>query len=473
MTDRNGDLSQAISPTITLIVVAIVNFVISFMASSVNVALPAIGRDLRASAVQLGLTVTIFVLANASFLLPMGRFADIYGRRRIFITGMVIMALSTLSLGLIHSMAGFLLLRFFQGAGMGMALTTSLAIFTAVFPPQHRGRGMGIIVAMVYIGMSLGPSLSGFIVNFLGWRWVFILVFGLIAAALLLTLIRLKGEWANAAGEPFDYVGTGVFIVSLCLIVFGASRLTTSPTGKWVFITGMFGMIIFGMIEWKAHYPLLDLRLLLNNLGFTFSNLATFLNYASIMVFIFFIALYLQYVKGFSPQKAGMLLIVQPVVQALLAPMAGRLADIYPPSIIATIGMGFCTVGLTASAMINPDTSFTYIVVVMILLGMSLGLFSSPNMTAIMNSVGPEHHGTASSMVATMRITGMLFSATAIAVILSIYLGDAPVNSGNIPQFVASMQTSLYLFSFLSFLGVIFSMVKGRLAMSMSHNPPA
>lgn len=473
MNDLITDSPQAASPTITLLVVATIHFVISFTVSSINVALPAIGRDLKASAVQLGLTITIFMLANASFLLPMGRFADIFGRKKIFIIGAVTMALSTLALGLIHSIDVFLLLRFLQGVGMAMTITTSLAIFTAVYPPQHRGRAMGIIISMVYFGMSLGPSLSGFIVNHLGWRWVFFLVVGLITGALLLTLMRLKGELASAAGEPFDWAGTAVYMVSLGLFVFGASRLTTMPAARYLLISGIFGLTIFAIIEWKASYPLLDLRLLLNNLGFTFSNLATFLNYAAATSFIFFFSLYLQYVKGFSPQDAGMFLIVQPVVQALIAPLAGRFADVYPPSIIATLGMGFCTIGLMASALINADTSFAYIVVVMILLGMSLGLFSSPNMTAIMNSVGPKHHGTAASMVSTMRTTGMLFSATAIAFILSIYLGDAAVNHGNIPQFIDSMQTSLYLFSFLSLLGVIFSMVKGRLATSMTNGRKA
>lgn len=473
MTGATITSPPAVSPAITLIVVSIVHFVISFMVSSINVALPSIGRDIEASAVQLGLTITVFVLANSAFLLPMGRFAEIHGRKRIFITGMVIMALSTLALGLIHSIGLFLFLRFLQGAGMAMAVTTGLSIFSAVFPPQRRGRAMGIILSMVYFGMSLGPSLSGFIVNHLGWRWVFFIVFGLMATALMLALIRLKGEWISAAGEPFDYSGSAVFVVSLCLVVFGASRLTTMDAAKWIFIIGMIGLAIFVVIQWKASYPLLDLRLLLNNPGFSFSNLATFFNYAAASSFIFFFSLYLQYVKGFSPQQAGMLLIVQPVVQTVLAPLAGRLADVYPPSIIATIGMGFCTIGLAASALITPDTSFAYIVVVMILIGMSLGLFSSPNMTAIMNSVGPKHHGTAASLVSTMRIMGMLFSSTAIAVILSIYLGEAPVNRDNIHEFVDSMQTSLYLFTVLSFLGVIFSMAKGRLATSMTNGRQA
>lgn len=456
--------ASAVSPTITLWVVSTVQFLVPFLMSAIGVALPVIGRDLHASAVQLGLIQTVMVLATAALLLPAGRFADIYGRKRVFIVGVVIIGISTLVLGLTNSIRIFLILRFVQGAGSALILSTSVAILTAVFPPDRRGRAMGVIVAMVYIGLSLGPSLSGVIIDHLGWRWVFFMVVGLIILALLMTLLWLKGEWTSAAGEPFDYLGAVIYVLALCLLVYGASQAAESETAVWNALGGLIGLGIFAAIEWKTAFPLLDLRLLISNLPFTFSNLATFLNYASASSFSFFFSLYLQYVKGLSPQQAGIFLVVQPIVQAVLAPLAGRLSDAYPPSRIATIGMAFCTIGLVAAALINPGTSFTYIIIVMILLGMSLGLFSTPNMTAIMNSVGAKHQGTAASMVSTMRTTGMLFSTTAIAVILSIYMGDQPVTSANIPEFVGSMQTSLFLFSALSLLGTLFSMVKGRLA---------
>lgn len=468
MNSFNNTPTSLSSPTATLVIVSVVQFLVPFQMSAVNIALPAIGRDLNASAVQLSLTVTALVLADAMFLLPFGRFSDIYGRKKIFITGTVILGIATLALGLINSIRIFLFLRFLQGVGCAMILVTSVAILTAVFPPERRGRALGITVSMVYVGLSLGPTLSGLIVNYLGWRWVFFITFGCVVAALLLTLMRLKGEWTIAAGEPFDYAGASIFMVSLCLFVLGAARSTESSAAKWILLSGIIGLVVFVVIEWKVSYPLLDLRMLLSNLGFSFSNLATFLNYASLSSFVFLFSLYLQYVKGFSPKQAGMLLIVQPVIQALLAPLTGRLSDTYPPSIIATIGMGLCTIGLLLAASIDADSSIVFIILVMILLGLSLGLFSSSNMTAIMNSVGPKYQGTASSLVATMRVLGMLFSATTIAVILSIYLGDAAVTRDTIPEFVVSMQTGLYLFSALSFLGTIFSMVKGRLSKTIS-----
>ena len=432
--------------------------------SSISVALPSIGRELEASAVELGLTMTAYVLANAMLLLPIGRFADIYGRRKIFISGACVVALATFGLGLVGSMTSFLLLRFMQGIGAAMIISTSLAILTVVFPPERRGRAMGIVVSMVYAGSSLGPTVSGFVIDYLGWRWIFFLSFFWILAALLLAILRLKGEWKSAEGEPFDYIGSAIFILALFLIVSGASHVTDIAWAKWILLLGILFLASFIIIEWKASYPLLDIRLLLGNLEFTFSNLSTFLNYAAIFSFIFFFSLYLQFVKGMSAKHAGLIIIVQPVVQALLAPVVGRISDRFPPAIIATIGMSFCTLGLFAAAFINVTTPLTYIFFILLLLGISLGLFSTPNMIVIMSSVAPKYLGTASAMVSTMRTTGMLFSATAVAVFLSIYLGDAPITKENVPQFLSCTRNSLYFFSALSLAGTIFSIVKGRIS---------
>jgi len=230
-------------------------------------------------------------------------------------------------------------------------------------------------------------------------------------------------------------------------------------------------LLLFLIIEWRLKYPLLNLRLLHENLEFSFSNLATFLNYASITSFILLFSLYLQYVKGFSPKQAGMIIIVQPVVQAILAPLVGRLSDRFPPARIATIGMGMCTIGLLSATWIGVDTALSYIFLILILLGLSLGLFSTPNMIVIMGSVEAKDLGTAASMVSTMRTTGMLCSATVIALLIYNYLGDAAINPENVGLFVSCIHNSLYLFAALSFLGTIFSMTtRGRFAIDYQNS---
>jgi MFS family permease len=427
----------------------------------VGIALPVIGREFGASAVQLSLVQTAQVLAISLILLPMGRFADIHGRKRIFLSGTSFLCVSTLILGFARTIEVFIVLRFIQGIGVAMIFSTSIAILTAVFPPGQRGRAMGVIVAMVYLGMAAGPSISGFIIEYLGWRWVFFLLSGIMAAALILTVTKLKGE-------PFDWAGSAVFMLSLFLIIYGATELTEIRAARWIILAGLAGMALFFRMQWHSRYPILDIHLLTNNLTFTFSNLATFINYAATYSFIFFFCLYLQYVKGIPPKYAGLLLIIQPLVQAVLAPMVGRLSDSFPPSRIATMGMFFCTIGLFIAGTIDAGTSFTVLILVTIIQGISLGLFSTPNMTAIMECVEPRHYGTASSMVATMRTTGILASTTIIAMVFSFYMGHQPVTEANLEEFLNSQQTSFYLFSALSLVGTIFSMVKGRLAISIS-----
>ncbi len=467
MNNTQIGLEKTASANITLLVVSVIQFITPFLMSATYVALPSIGRDLQASAVQLGLAITFFVLTIAATAVPAGRFADIYGRKKIFISGMVLLAIATVAIGLSTTIEMFLFLRLIQGVGCGLITATSMAILTAIIPKGQRGRAIGITISMVYLGLALGPGLSGFIVSYVGWRWVFFLIFSLLLLAILLTITQLKGEWTSAAGEPFDYNGSAVFFISLCLFILGASSLMESPWGIWLMLLGTAGLLLFCYIQWRSSSPLLDLRFLTTNLTFSFSNLATFFNYASVTSFTFLFSLYLQYAKGLSAKDAGLILVLQPVLQAILAPFVGRLSDKYPPSTIATIGMGFCTMGLFSSSFINQHTTMVYILLVLITLGISLGLFSTSNMTAIMNSVGPRYYGTAASMVGTMRTMGMLCSATVIAVILSLYFGNDPVTEANTPVFIRSMQTSLWLFGSLSLLGTIFSMAKGHLAGEM------
>lgn len=456
------------TPKVTLILVSLVQFTVPFLLSSVGIALPVIGREFGASAVQLSLIQTAQVLAIAIFLLPAGRFADIHGRKRIFTSGISLLCGSTLILGFAWTIEIFILLRFIQGIGAAMIFSTSIAILTAVFPPDKRGRAMGIIVGMVYLGMAAGPSISGFIIEYWGWRWVFFFLSSLMAAALILTVTKLRGEWASGRGEPFDWAGSVLYMLSLFLIIYGATELTEMHSARWIMLAGLAGMTLFFRIQWRSTYPILDIHLLFNNLAFTFSNLATFINYAATFSFVFFFSLYLQYVKGFPPKYAGLLLIIQPLVQAVLAPVVGRISDSYPPARLATLGMLFCTVGLFIAGTIDAETSFTLIILVTVIQGTSLGLFSTPNMTAIMGCVEPRHYGTASSMVATMRTIGILASTTIIAIVFSFYMGNQPVTGENLEEFIKSQQASFYLFSVMSLVGTVFSMVKGRLALSIS-----
>ena len=448
------------SPTITLFVVASVQFLTPFMMSAMGVALPTIGREFNAGAVHLGMIEMVYILAVTLLLLPAGRYADIHGRKKIFISGAVVVTVATLLLALSTNIRLFIALRFFQGVGAAMITSTSVAIVTSVIPRNRLGQAMGIIVACVYVGLSVGPTLAGFMTTHLGWRWIFFAAVPVELAALFLTIVKLKGEWADARGQQFDWIGSIIYMTTLFALIFGVTNLKEMASAPAIAGAGVAGLIIFLFFEAKNNSPLLDVHLLATNRVFTFSNIATWLNYAACFGIVFFFSLYLQSVKGLSAQAAGLILVIQPVVQAVFSPISGRLSDRFPPAYIATIGMVLCAIDLLIAVFITADTSMPMIYMVLALIGLGFGLFSSPNTTAIMSSVAPGHYGIAASLMATMRSAGMLTCMTIITAILTVFMGDHPVTLQTRDAFVRSMHMAFICFSVMCAVGVGFSLVR-------------
>lgn len=442
------------SPAATLWVIAAVQFLTPFMFSAIGVALPTIGREFSCNAVQLGLVEMIYILGVALFLLPVGRFADIHGRRKMFISGIILITVATLALALAPTIESLILFRWFQGIGASMITSSSFAILISVYPQEQRGKALGIVVSAVYLGISAGPTLAGLMISYLDWRWIFYSAIPVELAALVFTLTRLKGEWAESRGEPFDWIGSLIYMSALCALIIGVLEIKQFQLAGWFAGAGLVGLIFFLFYETRCISPLLPIKKILANKIFIYSNLATWLNYAASFGVMFFFSLYLQIIKGIPPKTTGFILILQPLLQAACAPIAGRLADRYRPALIATAGMVFCTLGLAVSALLSADSSFPMIYTVLILMGLGFGFFSTPNSTAIMTSITPRDYGMASSLMATMRTTGMLASMTIITLLLAHFLGDSPVTTETGPAFMQTMQTAMLLFSFMGLLAI-------------------
>lgn len=341
-----------------------------------------------------------------------------------------------------------------------MIFGTSLAILTSVFPAGERGKALGYNVAAVYVGLSLGPFLGGFLTEHLGWRSIFLVnvPFGLVVLALLL---RLEGEWAEAKGESFDAAGSLLFGLSLLATMFGFSRLPET-LGAVLVASGLIGMGAFVWWEKRVQYPVLQVALLLGNRVFAFSNLAALINYSATAGVGFLLSLYLQYVKGLGPQEAGFVLLAQPIVQASLSPIAGRLSDRTEPRIIASSGMALTTIGLALLSSINQATSLLFITLCLILLGLAFALFSSPNTNAIMGSVNRKFYGIASATLGTMRIVGQTVSIAFAGLTLALYLGQARISPETQRLFLRSARVALSVFASLCFAGVFVSLARGK-----------
>jgi EmrB/QacA subfamily drug resistance transporter len=452
---------QDISRSGTLFAVCLAHFLMPFMMSAVGVALPAIGREFGASALQLGLVETTYVLSASIFLLAMGRLGDIYGRRRMFQYGLLVFTAAAGLLSQAWSIKAVIALRFLQGMGGSMVMATTMAIVVAVFPPRERGKALGIAVASVYAGISCGPFLGGALVAALGWRSIFYLCVPLGAATYLVTLAKLRSEWAEAKGEPFDWRGSLIYAASIVLLIVGASDLKQGGWAWALLAACPVGLALFAAYEARIAHPVLQIELLRKNRVFALSNLAALLNYAATFGVTFFLSLYLQYVKGMNPREAGTILIIQPIVQALLSPLCGRLADRFAAAWVATAGMALCAVGLGLASSLQASTPLATVTIMLVFLGTGFALFSSPNMSVIMGSVAPRHLGVASGLSASMRTLGMMSSMTVITVIFSMLMGGHAVTAQTQPAFLLSMRSALLVFCGLCAVGILLSM--GRL----------
>jgi EmrB/QacA subfamily drug resistance transporter len=454
-----------VSPGAVLFVVSSALFLMPFMLSAVAVALPTIGRDLQASALQIGLVESVYILSVAIFMLPMGRFGDIYGRRRVFIWGIFCFTLATAIIALSPTIELLIVWRILQGIGGAMVNASSLAIVVSVFPAEKRGRVLGIAIATVYAGVSCGPPVGGFLTSYFGWRAVFLpgVVLGLLSW--LLTLTRMRTEWHEAAGEPFDWRGSLVYALALAGITLGGSRLGAGIWAVAVLAAGLACLVLFVVVERRCPYPILDIRLLTGNRIFALSNVAAFINYGSTFGVVFFLGLYLQYVKDLSPKDAGLLMMLQPLVQMLLAPVGGRLADRFPAARVATVGMTLCCVGLLLAATIGRDTPVAVVLGTLLLLGLGYAFFSTPNTSVIMGSLDRRYLGVASGLTGTMRTLGMTFSMVVVTLSFSLFMDGQAVSAATIPSFMRSMRTDMLFFFSLSIIGIGCSL--GRLSFAL------
>ena len=447
---------------VVLFIATLSSFLTPFMGSAITVALPSIGREFAVNAVSLGWVNTAYLLAAAMFLVPFGRIADIYGRKKIFTCGMVVFALSLFLSANSTSLPLLVSFQALQGIGGAMIYGTSVAILTSVFPLGERGKVLGINAAATYSGISLGPVLGGVLTERFNWRSIFLA--GLFLSLMIIAIVfgKLKGEWAGARGERFDLVGSVIYSISLAAVIYGFSLLP-STFGMLLILGGGLGLLAFFILETQVKNPVLNVHLFLSNRVFAFSNLAALINYSATFAVSFLLSLYLQYVKGLSPQSAGLVLLAQPVVQAVMSPFSGRLSDRVEPRIVASAGMTLTFAGLLLFAFLNEGTALSLIVANLSLLGLGFALFSSPNTNAVMSSVEKRFYGVASGTLGTMRLIGQTLSMAVAMLVLTLYLGGVQITPEQFPLFLEGARTVFRVFSALCFLGVFASLVRGRL----------
>ncbi len=443
-----------------LLVTTLSSFLTPFMASSINIALPSIGNEFKMDAVLLSWVASAYSFTGAIFVLPFGRIADIYGRKRIFRCGNALNTFVMLLMPFSVTPAFLISLRFLQGIAASMTYSTGLAVLISVFPPGERGRVLGINTATVYLGLSTGPFLGGLLTQYFGWRSLFISVIPLCFLILYCAFWKLEGEWAEAKGEGFDWPGSVVYSLSLLLIMYGFTLLPAG-VGIGLVLIGFSGVGIFARWEARAKSPILNVGLFRNRV-FVFSNVSALINYGSTFCVAFLLSLYLQYTKGLTPEAAGLVLVSQPLVQTICSPFSGRLSDRIEPRIVASTGMSFTAAGLFLLCLLNEKTSLLYVSMTLTLLGFGLALFSSPNVNSVMGSVEQKFFGITSAMLSTMRQGGYMLSMGMVTVIFSIYIGRVQITPEYYGLFLKSLKIAFFIAALLCVTGIFTSLSRGK-----------
>jgi EmrB/QacA subfamily drug resistance transporter len=446
---------------LTLLTTGISSFVTPFMSSSINIALPAIGKHLNLDAIGIGWLATSSLLSSAMLLLPFGRLADLFSRRRFFATGLAIYTLASLAATLANSATILLLARILQGIAGAMIFSTGVAILTAAYPRATRGWALGINTAATYFGLSIGPFLGGILTRYLGWRAVFGINLPFSIAALLMTPLLTGTEPEPRPAEKFDLTGSAIYAAGVFSLMFGLSQI---PARSAILLipTAILTLFAFFFWEHRTKNPIFNFRLFGSNRVFAFSNLAALINYSATAAVSFLLSLYLQYLRRLSVTDTGMALVSQPVVMALFSPFAGRLSDRIEPRLIASFGMALTALGLFLFALLTPTTPLLVVILGLVLVGFGFALFSAPNTSAVMGAIAARDYSIGSATLATMRLLGQTFSLGIAMMLLSIFVGQTKLTAGVADRLMPVMRTGFITFSILCLFGVFASLARGR-----------
>jgi MFS family permease len=446
--------------TSALLIVALGSFLIPFMGSSLNIVLPIIQKDLIVNIILLSWIPTVFVLANAAFILPFGRLGDIIGRKKIFTYGIIIYTLASFFAALSTSGNYLIIFSFMQGIGCSMIFATGVALLSSVFPSNQRGEALGIYVTAVYIGLFLGPLLGGFLAQNFGWRSIFL--FNIPFGLLLIVLIkfRLPGEWKGSKGEKFEIKGSLIYVLSIVTVLYGFSSLDNN-IGRLILLLGVFGFSIFILNEKKSSNPILRLSIFKNRVSSLSSLALLSMNIATTAMWAL-LSLYFQDILHLGPQITALIISVQPLMVALLSTPVGRLSDRIDNRIFSVAGMIVTTIGLLILSQLSYYTSLIIPIIGLLLVGIGLGLFSSPTTNRFIGSVDGRDYGMGSATLSTMIYAGQTMSLGIMLFIFATFLGNVQITPANYSIFLYSLKTAFMVFAFVSALGVIFSMLIGK-----------
>ena len=421
--------------TIVVFVSFITSFFAVFLSNGIIIGVPAIAQDFAMNNVIQNWVPTIFFLVVAVFTVPAGQISGKFGVKKSLLAGIIVYLIGSIGAVLSFSTESFLVFRIMQGAGVAFLNVSAMAMVVHAVAPKNRGKALGFTVTGVYLATSLSPVICGFLVHNLGWRSMFYFVIPFLVLCIILMITKIPQEWKTYQDDKIDKVGSILYGIGILFFIYGFTSLITTP-GKILTVLGIILLVIFGAYELRQKSPVFNMNLFKNK-KFTSSNIAALCSYIALMVVTTILNYHFQYVRGWDAQMSGMILIITPIIMAIMAPNAGKLSDKIHPQKLAALGMGIATVALLILTFLTGKTPLYMVIIAMILQGIGMGLFSSPNMNAIMSSVPPKDAPTASASQATMRTIGQTMSLGLLTLVFAWIMGSlelAPQYAGMIVQ---------------------------------------
>ena len=429
--------------------------------ATVTIALPVIAIDLAASARIVSWIPTGFLLSSVIFMLPAGKFADIYGRKRVYLLGVISTGLISVAASFVQTAEWLLFWRFMQGFSMAVIFGTGLAILMSVYSGKHRGMAMGVYTGSVYFALTVSPVLGGLSTEYWGWRSVFWIQAPLSFVVVGMIVFTMPGEWRNAVKRKFDWTGSAIFAGWAATFVFGLSGLPDLSS----IVTLLISVPYLGLFIWhqaRVESPLISMTLFTNNRIFSFSLIASVLMYSVNFPLHFLLSIFLQIVNGLSPTYAGIIMVFQAFMMAIVAPIAGRVSDRIQPRIVATMGCLGCVLGFFIIWAVSSTGSNGLMALGLACVGIGFAFFTTPNNSAAMGAVEKKELGTASSAVNLARSLGNLVGMSLMALIIHSLIGDQTFSLELSDELVVSLQSWMWIAICLAGLASVFSLFRGR-----------
>ncbi|MBQ9160113.1 MAG: MFS transporter [Methanobrevibacter sp.] len=424
--------------TSVILVSFITSFFAVFLSNGIIIGVPAIAQDFAMNNVIQNWVPTILFLVVAVCTVPAGQISGKFGVKKSLLAGVLVFLIGSIGACLAFSTETFLVFRVLQGAGMAFLNVSAMAMVVQAVKPQNRGKALGFTVTGVYLATSLSPVICGFLVHNLGWRSMFYFVIPFLVLCIILMIVKIPHEWKTYENDKIDKVGSIIYAIGILAFVYGFTTLTNT-TGLILTIFGLVMLVIFGAYELRQTSPVFNMNLFKNK-KFTSSNIAALCSYIAVMVVTTILNYHFQYVRGWDAQMSGMILIITPIIMAVMAPNSGKLSDRIHPQKLAALGIGIAAVALAILTFLTGDTPLYIVVIAMILQGIGMGLFSSPNMNAIMSSVPPKDAPTASASQATMRTIGQTMSLGLSTLVFAWIMGTLPLATQYAGMIVSASQ---------------------------------